>query len=167
MRRIPFVEKELDTYIEERKQAPCFICEVIEGKPIREKHHILYEDDKVIVFFSAFPTHLGQTLVCPKRHVEQVVGDMLEQEFLYLQKIVYQVAKAVQEVLEPERIYIASFGSQQMNKHVHFHILPLPKGVPVKDQQMAAMMPEAGRLELSEAEWIELAKKIRNRLNHS
>ena len=62
----------------------------------------------------------------------------------------------------PERIYIASFGSHQMNAHVHFHIHPLPPGVPVREQQMASMSAElVGRLELTQAEWDELGTRIR------
>tara|TARA_Y100000310_G_C20665389_1_gene807194 strand:+ start:981 stop:1484 length:504 start_codon:yes stop_codon:yes gene_type:complete len=161
MKRIPFTKKETNTYIEERKVAPCFICEIVEGKPLRDKHRILYEDEQVIVFFSIYPTHYGHTLVCPKKHSERVVNDLAENEYLYLQKIVHKIGKAVEKVTHPERLYIASFGSQQMNAHVHFHIVPLPKGVPILQQQMAAMMSElVGIVDLEKSEWESLAKKI-------
>jgi len=161
MKRVPFIKKEANQYIKERKQSPCFICEIIEGKPRRDHHHILFEDDQVIVFLSSLPTHYGQTLVCPKRHIEHVIGDLNEKEYLHLQKIVYKVGLALQRALHPERIYVASFGSKQMNEHVHFHLLPLPEGVPIRKQQMASMMPEiVDKLELDNDEWKELAKKI-------
>jgi histidine triad (HIT) family protein len=162
MKRVPFIKKEADQYIKERKQSPCFICEIVEGNPRRNLHHILSEDDQVIVFLSSLPTHYGQTLVCPKRHVEQVTKDLNEEEYLHLQRIIFKMSQAIQHAVHPERLYIASFGSQQMNKHVHFHILPLPEGVPIREQQMASMMPEVvGKLKLSDNEWKELAENIR------
>lgn len=165
MQRIPFDKHASDSYIKERGESPCFICEIVEGKPRRAMHHIIFENDDVIVFFSAFPTQLGQTLVCPKKHVEQVAMDLSEAAYLNLQKTVYTVSQAVQKALNPERLYIASFGSQQMNKHVHFHIVPLPAGTPIRDQQMAAMLPElVGLVTLSELEWTQLVEKIQHNL---
>jgi len=165
MKRMLLSKEESNKYIKERKQSPCFICEIVKGKPLRNKHYIIFENEKVIVFLSAFPTHLGQTLVCPKQHVEQVAKELNQEEYLNLQKIIFKVSKAIQAVLKPERLYIASFGSQQMNKHVHFHIVPLPKGIPIDKQQMAAMMfEEVGLLELTNDEWQSLANKIRSQL---
>lgn len=162
MHRIPFEQKQAEQYISERKLAPCFICEIVAGKPRRAAHELVYEDAQVIAFLSSMPSHYGQTLVCPKRHVENVVDDLALDDYLYLQSIVHKVGRAVAQVVKPERIYIASFGSQQMNAHVHFHIHPLPVGVPVRQQQMASMMLETvGQLVLTPAEWQELGDKIR------
>ena len=70
--------------------------------------------------------------------------------------------RAVEQVIAPERIYIASFGSHQLNAHVHFHVHPLPPGIPVREQQMASMLLEVvGCLELTQAEWDELGQRIR------
>ena len=161
MQRIPFVKKEADQYIKERTEKPCFICQIVAGDAIRDRHHILFEDDQVIVFLSSMPTHLGQTLVCPKRHVEDVAGGFSEEEYLHLQTVVHTFTKVLRKALQPERIYIASFGSQQMNRHVHFHLLPLPKDVPVREQQMASMMPElVGYLQLEPNEWKNLVEKL-------
>lgn len=165
MKRVALTDEQANQYIESRKQSPCFVCKIVDEKTRNSKEHILFEDNEVIVFFPLFPTHFGQVLVAPRRHVEHVFEDLSRDEYLYLQKIVHKIGEAVQHALEPERIYVASFGSQQLNRHVHFHILPLPKDVPIKEQQMASMMPEVvGRLELSEDEWQELTKKIRDKL---
>jgi hypothetical protein len=43
---------------------------------------------------------------------------------------------AVRRTVEAERVYILSLGSQQGNRHVHWHIAPLPYGVPFKEQQL-------------------------------
>lgn len=164
MKRIPFPEKKADAYIKERGEKPCFICQIIAGEPIRDRHQILFEDDQLIAFLSSMPTQFGHTLVCPKRHIEQVAEDFSESEYLHLQTVVQRLAKAVNKVAHPERTYIASFGSQQMNRHVHFHIVPLQANTPIREQQMAAMMPElVGYLELEPEEWVDLAEKIKSK----
>jgi histidine triad (HIT) family protein len=163
VRRVPYSAKEADAYIGERAVAPCFICEIVAGTARRRAHEIVYEDDRVIAFLAAMPTHYGQTLVCPKRHVVDVVGGMELNEYLYLQRVVHAVGRAVARAVAPERIYIASFGSHQLNAHVHFHIHPLPYGVPVREQQMVSMLAElVGRLELTQGEWEDLGRRVRN-----
>jgi diadenosine tetraphosphate (Ap4A) HIT family hydrolase len=162
VRRVPYTAKEADAYIGERATAPCFICEIAAGGARRRAHEIVYEDERVIAFLSAMPTHYGQTLVCPKRHVVDVVGGVELNEYLYLQRVVHAVGRAVERAVAPERIYIACFGSHQVNSHVHFHIHPLPPGVLVHEQQMVSMAAElVGRLELTQDEWEDLGHRIR------
>ena len=59
-----------------------------------------------------------------------------------------------------ERLYILSLGSQARNRHVHWHLAPLPPGVPLERQQLAALDVDDG-LDLSEEELEELATRIR------
>ncbi len=162
MRRVPFTPRQGDEYIAERATAPCFICEIAAGGARRKAHEIVYEDDQVIALLASPATHYGQTLVCPKRHVVDVVGGLSLDEYLYLQRVVHAVGRAVEQVVAPERIYIAAFGSHQVNAHVHFHVHPLPPGVPVREQQMVSMLLEAvGCLELTQEEWEDLGRRIR------
>ncbi|MFH1314984.1 MAG: HIT domain-containing protein [Candidatus Uhrbacteria bacterium] len=162
MRRIPFPKDQIDQYIEECARTSCFICDIVEGKDIRKKHHIIFEDDQTIVFLSNKPTQYGHVLVCPKKHVEQLASDLNEADYLELQTVAHRTNRVVSKVVEHERLYIASFGSQQMNSHIHFHVVPIPPGTPIREQQMASMMPElVGYLELEESEWKELTNKLR------
>jgi diadenosine tetraphosphate (Ap4A) HIT family hydrolase len=59
-----------------------------------------------------------------------------------------------------ERLYVLSLGSQQRNRHVHWHLAPLPPGVPFERQQLAAIDADDG-VDLSEDELEELAERIR------
>jgi diadenosine tetraphosphate (Ap4A) HIT family hydrolase len=52
-----------------------------------------------------------------------------------------------------------SLGSQQGNSHVHWHVVPLPPGVPFEDQQLAWISRPA-RLDLSDDEMAELAHRL-------
>jgi diadenosine tetraphosphate (Ap4A) HIT family hydrolase len=67
----------------------------------------------------------------------------------------------VGRVVPTERLYVLSLGSQQANRHVHWHVAPLPPGVPLDEQQFAALdVTRAGVLRLSDAEMADLARRI-------
>jgi hypothetical protein len=53
-----------------------------------------------------------------------------------------------------------SLGSQQGNRHVHWHVAPLPPGVPYEYQQLAAFSWGRGVLDLPEHELAALAQRI-------
>jgi diadenosine tetraphosphate (Ap4A) HIT family hydrolase len=94
-------------------------------------------------------------------HVEQVTGDLNLEDYLRLQAVVYEVSNALRRVLDVERVYVLSLGSQQGNRHVHWHVAPLPPGVPFEEQQFAALDVErAGYLAMDEAEMKRLADRI-------
>jgi diadenosine tetraphosphate (Ap4A) HIT family hydrolase len=57
---------------------------------------------------------------------------------------VHTVALAVSHVVPTERTYIMSLGSMQGNSHVHWHVAPLPPGIPYSQQQYHALMAENG-----------------------
>jgi hypothetical protein len=54
---------------------------------------------------------------------------------------------------------------QQGNSHVHWHIAPLPFGVPFKEQQLEALKVENGVLDMSDDEMEALARKIQQALD--
>ncbi len=53
-----------------------------------------------------------------------------------------------------------SLGSQQANRHLHFHVAPLPKGMPLERQQYHALMAENGVLQLPDDEMAAIAREI-------
>jgi len=153
----------LDQYIHKIQNGPCFICEMIQGRT--NGNHIIYQDDLCIAFLNKYPSLYGYALVAPIDHREQVTGDFTLEEYLALQRGVYQVAEAVRKSVDAERVYILSLGSQQGNRHVHWHIAPLPHGVPFKQQQLEALRIDSGFLDLPEEERIELVKRIRRNMD--
>jgi diadenosine tetraphosphate (Ap4A) HIT family hydrolase len=125
----------------------------------------VYKDDVAIAFLNKYPTLYGYTLVAPAEHREQVTGDFSIDEYVELQKVVYRVAEALRQELPTERVYILSLGSQQGNRHVHWHIAPLPPGVPFKQQQFEALMlSDKGYLKIPDAELSELAARLGRRI---
>lgn len=151
---------DLAAYVERSTRGPCFICRLVAGDPAF-RHHVVYEDDFAIAFLNRWPTLAGYTLVSPKAHREQVTGDFSADEYHRLQEVVRRVGEAVRRVTQAERLYILSLGSQQANRHVHWHVAPLPPGVPLEAQQFAALdVTRAGYLAMSEAEMADLARRI-------
>lgn len=154
--RKPF---DLERYVSERATTHCFICAMLAGEPAFH-HHRIAEDDETVLFLSKYPTLPGYALVCPKAHVEDLAGELSPEAWLGLQTRVHRLARALKQVFDAERIYVLSLGSQQGNRHLHFHVVPLPRGVPYEQQQYHALMAENGVLSIPEAEMAAMARQI-------
>jgi ATP adenylyltransferase len=141
----------------------CFICELLAGNP-EFRHHIVYEDEIAVAFLNRYPTLYGYVLVAPREHREQVTGDFSRDEYLALQAVVHRVGEALRLVVPTERLYVLSLGSQNGNRHVHWHVAPLPPGVPFDQQQLAALDSKRV-LDLGDDEMAELAARIRQAIN--
>ncbi len=142
---------------------PCFVCRILAGNNERPQHFV-YEDDKAIAFLDAFPRAYGYTLVAPKEHREQVTADFTVERYLGLQQLVYRVTEAVREEVGAERMYLFTFGSNQGNSHVHWHVVPLPPGVPYEEQQGAWTSWSRGVLKIPGEEMASLAARIGARM---
>ncbi|MGH2524915.1 MAG: HIT family protein, partial [Anaerolineales bacterium] len=145
------------------QRGPCFICETVAGNP-EYRHDLVYEDDSAIVFLNKYPTLYGYVLVAPREHREQATSDFTVDEYLSLQRLIYHVAEAVRQVVPTERIYLLTLGSQQGNRHVHWHIAPLPPGVPYEEQQGHALSMSTGILKIPDDEKAALTAQIRRAL---
>lgn len=154
---------DIGRYARRARQGPCFICALVGGDPAYD-HHRVYEDEHTIAFLNRYPTLRGYCLVAPKRHIESWVHDLSEADFIGLQRVVYRVAKAIAATIPTERMYSLSLGSQQGNAHLHWHIAPLPPGVPYDQQQFHALMAENGVLPVADTEQAALAAAIGSRL---
>jgi len=151
---------DLAAYERRRLTGVCYICAMLAGDP-DYPHETVYEDDAHIGYLSRYPTVVGYVLVAPKAHIEHVVRDLTEADYLRLMAVLRRVALAVESVLRPERTYLLSLGSQQGNSHLHWHVVPLPPGVPYHEQQFHAVMIENGIVDRSAAEQADLAARIR------
>ncbi len=133
----------------------CFICEMLAGNP-DYAHHVAYRDDATVVFLNRFPSLVGHVLVAPIEHREQVVHDFELDEYLRLQRVVHATGMALTQLVPTERLYILSLGSQQGNRHVHWHVAPLPPGTPYEEQQFGAFAVDRGYLDVSDSDLADL-----------
>ncbi|WP_285664944.1 HIT family protein [Actinorhabdospora filicis] len=156
------VPMDLAAYETRVRTGGCFICPIATGE--ERTHEVVYEDDDHIAFLGAYPTLLGHTLVCPKEHLTRVVADFTPAAYLAMQAVVHRVARAVETVVGAERMYVLSLGSMQGNAHVHWHLSPLPPGVPYREQQHHALMTENGILAWDRERAAALGAQIRDAL---
>ena len=164
--KLPHFERyhpDMDALHGKFRTGPCFVCRVVARDP-NYAAHIVYEDERFIAFLDKYPRQYGYTLVTPKRHLEHVTADFSVEEYLDLQRLIYDVCEAVREEVGAERMYILTLGSNQGNSHVHWHVVPLPPGVPYERQQGAAAGWQAGVLKIPEEEMALLAARLGARL---
>ena len=148
--------------LREKLQGHCFICELQAETPGFE-HDVIGEYDGAIVFLSKYPSLFGHVLVAPTAHREAVTEDFDLDTYLRLQSVVYRVGEALRAELPTERLYILSLGSQQGNSHVHWHVAPLPPGVPSEEQQFKAL-DRLDMVDVSRADTLALVERLRHRL---
>jgi histidine triad (HIT) family protein/ATP adenylyltransferase len=151
---------DLEAYVRRSREGPCFVCAFLAGDP-EYRHHLVYEDEETVGFMSRYPTLRGYCLVAPRDHVESWLDDLDEARFLRFQAVVRRVGRAVAATVPTERMYSMSLGSQQGNAHLHWHLAPLPPGVPYERQQFRAVMAQHGVLDVGDAEQADLARRIR------
>lgn len=152
---------DLSAYAQQSQTEPCFVCRIVDGSHAFP-HAEIYRDDYAIAFMNRYPTLLGYSLVAPLEHRTQAIDDFSPEEYVRLQALVHRVGRAIRATVPTERLYVLSLGSNQGNAHVHWHIAPLPPGVPYDEQQFAALMLESiGYIDLEPAEHHELAQRIR------
>jgi diadenosine tetraphosphate (Ap4A) HIT family hydrolase len=146
-------------YERRSREGPCFVCETLAGNP-DYPGEVVWADDEAVAFLARYNTLLGHTLVVPRAHREQVTGDFAIDEYLRLQQVVYHVGEALRRELPTERLYIMSLGSQSGNRHVHWHVAPMPPGVPYGEQQFAAFSWDRGVLDQSDDDRAALARRL-------
>jgi diadenosine tetraphosphate (Ap4A) HIT family hydrolase len=101
---------------------------------------------------------------CSPSAPRAVTADFELEEYFALQRLVYRVGEAIRQELPTERLYIMSLGSQSGNRHVHWHVAPLPPGVPYQEQQFAAFSWDRGILALPDDDLADLARRIGTRI---
>ncbi|GAA0265013.1 HIT family protein [Cryptosporangium japonicum] len=157
--RVPFNR---DAYQQLIRRA-CFICELLADNP-DYRHHVIHRDDHAIAFLNKTPSHWGHVLVAPVTHREHAVDDFALDDYLALQRVIHAAGQALTATVTIERLYVLSLGSQQGNRHVHWHLAPLPRGVPYDDQQLTALSFDRGYLDVPDHDMAALADALRRRV---
>jgi diadenosine tetraphosphate (Ap4A) HIT family hydrolase len=147
-----------------RGRSACFVCEIVAGNP-EYRQHVVHDDDEAIAFLAKGSTLWGHTLLAPKAHHEHVTCDMDIDAYLRLQRVVHAVGEAVRRSVPCDRLYLLSLGSQDLNRHVHWHVAPLPPGVPLARQQFRAFSQVVtGVLDVTPGDQERLAARLRREL---
>ena len=111
--------------------------------------HKVAEDDKYYAFLDIFPIARGHTLVIPKKETDYLF-DINDEEYKGLFLFTKRVARAVEQVIECERIGLTVLGLEV--PHAHIHVVPINT---VYDIDFSKP-----KLKLSEQEFKDLASRI-------
>lgn len=112
----------------------CTMCAEIAGR-IAAPGGVIHEDEFWIVSHHTGPyTDPGELMVKARRHSESV-AELSQREAAALGPVLRAAVTAIEHVVRPERVYVASFGERQ--RHLHFYLLPrtanLPAGHVISD----------------------------------
>jgi len=88
--------------------------------------HKIYEDERNIAILDTHPVNPGHVLVIPKVQIG-VLWELSDADYTNLMKVVKDVAKHMQGVLDAKRIGMAVEGS--VVPHVHVHLIPINMGL--------------------------------------
>jgi len=111
------------------------------------------ENDQFYAFLDIYPLREGHTLVIPKRE-EDYLFDLSDQEISEMIVFAKRIAKAIDTVIDCERVGIAVLGLEV--PHAHIHLVPI-NGIYDIDFSKP-------KLELSSEEFENIAEKIRSHL---
>ncbi len=107
----------------------------------------VYEDDRTLSFMDVFPQARGHTLVIPKVGARNLF-DIAEADLQDLIVKTQKVARAVRDGLNPDGVRLMQFNGDAAGQtvfHIHFHILPFWRGVPLKPH-VSGQMADMGEL---------------------
>ena len=113
--------------------------------------HKVHEDENFLAFLDINPLAMGHTLVIPKKEVDYIF-DLDDDTLGALHIFSKKVARAIESVIECERIGVTVIGLEV--PHAHVHLIPIT-GV-------ADMNFERPKLSPEQSELAEVAKKISN-----
>ena len=110
------------------------------------------EDENYFAFLDINPNAKGHTLCVPKKEVNKIF-DLDEETYIGLMAFSRKVARAIEKVLECERIGMSVIGLEV--PHVHVHLIPLTT---MEDARFTT------KASLEKEEFIALAKAISENL---
>jgi diadenosine tetraphosphate (Ap4A) HIT family hydrolase len=92
----------------------CELCDTVGGE-------LLWQDDFCRVVSVNDPSYPGFCRVILNRHLKEM-SDLDDGARVRLMSVVFAVEAAVREVLNPDKINLASLGN--MTPHLHWHVIP-------------------------------------------
>ncbi len=105
----------------------CSVCAELAGR-VSTPGGVVFQDDSWQVAHHAGPwTDPGELIVKARRHVESI-AQLSDAESASLGPILRAAVGAVERVVRPERVYVASYGERV--RHVHFFLLPRTSSLP-------------------------------------
>ena len=117
----------------------CIFCKIIKGEI---PSMTIYEDDVVKVFLDINPTTNGDTLIVPKKHIENML-DLDDKTLSHIHKISKEIYNVLKEKLNIDGLTLVqnNFYGQEI-KHYHLHLIPRYKNDDVKQLSNKEILKE-------------------------
>lgn len=117
----------------------CIFCKIIKGEI---PSMTIYEDDVVKVFLDINPTTNGDTLIVPKKHIENML-DLDDKTLSHIHKISKDIYSVLKEKLNIDGLTLVqnNFYGQEI-KHYHVHLIPRYKNDNVKQLSNKEILKE-------------------------
>jgi diadenosine tetraphosphate (Ap4A) HIT family hydrolase len=138
----------------------CFACEVNDGRRVPPGGTI-YQDEHWQADHGTPPLVNGHIVLKPKRHVEDL-ADLMPDEAATLGIAAQRLQAAMRIALEPERVYMCSFG--EAVRHLHFHLLPRYAQMPARGPNLVEEL-FSGRWRCTDEQAEEAADRVRSALS--
>lgn len=141
----------IDAVTRETPAGSCPMCLLAGGE------RALAQNDAAMVVTNRYPLRWGHLLVVAKRHVTSFSA-VNDRDYALHSELVLASARALERVLSPARVFVASLGSSSeglliTTPHLHTHLVPVAE----TDQRPAEVFTWAnGVLEADPEEWTEL-----------
>jgi histidine triad (HIT) family protein len=119
--------------------------------------HKIYEDEDTLAFLDIMPRTDGHALVITKAQARDLF-DVTPQALAKLMAVVQKLAPMIRDEMGADGLLIQQFNGAAAGQtvfHLHFHILPVKEGRPLK--------PHAGQM-ADQAALAAIADKIRKKL---
>jgi diadenosine tetraphosphate (Ap4A) HIT family hydrolase len=101
---------------------PCDLCQLLDCYANKQGlETLLWRSERLSVVAVDAAAYPGFCRVIWNKHVKEMT-DLTPGERNYVMEVVWQVELAVREVMQPEKVNLASFGN--MTPHVHWHVIP-------------------------------------------
>ena len=84
--------------------------------------HRVGESERALAFLDLHPIRLGHTLVIPKVH-EPNFQDLAPEDYQAVMALTQQVAKQIEQKLQPKRVGMMTIGWDV--PHTHVHVVPM------------------------------------------
>jgi histidine triad (HIT) family protein len=108
----------------------CIFCKIVRGEAPR---HLVYEDERTIVFMDIFPVTDGHTLVVTKDHFENLF-EADEDALAAIARTSHKVAAAIRSELAPDGLMVFQLNGRAAGQtvfHYHMHLMPRAMGEPL------------------------------------
>ena len=113
----------------------CIFCKLANGE-IPTK--VVYEDDVVTVFMDANPNTDGHMLIVPKKHIEDFT-EINSDTLIHVHEVAKKMKTLIYDKLGTCGLKLVNnYGSEQLVKHYHLHVIPVYEDTDFKYQYVDA-----------------------------